>query len=547
VRPADRHALGFEPKPMVQWFDPVILLDAALRVVLAGVFGAYSDKREMQAAIESPTHEYGPGDDGALWIDFVADLGDGFDSTYALASLLARQRLQLADGDGLLDLPRGRVLVMGGDQVYPSPTREDYENRFRGPYTAALPWAPPASGPDLFAVPGNHDWYDGLTNFGRFFCGGRRIGGWQTRQRRSYFALRLPHHWWLLALDIQLDTYIDDPQMGYFRGVGLEPGDRVILVTGKPSWVKVGPDEVPESYKNLQYFKDKVVREAGADVAVTLTGDLHHYCRYEAEDGSQLVTAGGGGAYLFPTHTMPKQLVLPDEPMSYRQAACWPSRESSERMAWGALRMPRLAPGLCLIIAVLHASFAASLFAALDAGRGFFVVAALIGLLTFGSLAVYAALGELFSKLVAGAVHTALQLVPAAATAMVAEWAVEANGAVATLAVAGAAGAVGYLVGGLVFALYLVALHRKAPKHANEVFSCQSIADWKNFLRLRIDERGLTIYPIGVERVPRDWAYAPDGRPADPWLVPTDLPLEAKMIEGPISVPAAHRATEAQP
>ena len=531
---------------MVQWFDPVILLDAALRVVLSSVFGAYADKREMQAAIRPPSHEYGPGDDGALWIDFVADLGDGFNSTYALASLLGRERLQLAGGDSLPELPRGRLLVMGGDQVYPSPTRADYENRFRGPYAAALPWAPPGAGPDLFAIPGNHDWYDGLTNFVRFFCGGRRIGAWQTRQRRSYFALRLPHRWWLLALDIQLDTYIDDPQMDYFRGVGLQPGDRVILVTGKPSWVKVGPGEVPESYSNLRYFKDRVVREAGADVAVTLTGDLHHYCRYAADDDSQLITAGGGGAYLFPTHTLPDQLALPDEPESYRQASCWPDPQRSARMAWGALKLPWLAPSLCAIIALLHGSFAAALFAALDAGSGFFVVVALIGLLTLGSLVVYAALERLWEKLLAGAVHTALQLAPAAATAMLAQWAVEANGSWAALAVAGTAGVIGYLVGGLVLALYLVALHRRAPKHANEVFSCQSIADWKNFLRLRIDERGLTIYPIGVERVPRDWTLAPDGGPTDPWLAPADRPLTAELIDGPIFVPAGPRATRAR-
>ncbi len=58
---------------------------------------------------------------------------------------------------------------------------------------------------------------------------------------------------------------------------------------------------------------------------MTLTGDLHHYCRFEAEDDSQLITAGGGGAYLFPTHTMPAALTLPDEPQLYEQAGCWPS------------------------------------------------------------------------------------------------------------------------------------------------------------------------------------------------------------------------------
>ncbi len=521
---------------MVQWFDPAILLDAGLRVVLSSVFGAYSDKRETQAAIEAPIHDYGPGDDGALWIDFVADLGDGFDSTYAVASLLGRKRLRLA-GDGS-ELPRGRVLVMGGDQVYPSPTREDYENRFRGPYAAALPWAPPGSGPDLFAIPGNHDWYDGLTNFVRFFCAGRRIGGWQTRQRRSYFALSLPHRWWLLALDIQLDTYIDDPQMAYFRAAGLEPGDRVILVTGKPSWVKVkAPREAPESYKNLRYFKDEVVRRAGARVKVTLTGDLHHYCRYESEDGSQLVTAGGGGAYLFPTHTMPAELLLPDEPGPYRQKAetCWPGHEPSRKMARGALRMPLLAPGLCLIIAVLHASFAAALFAALDGGSG--VPAALIGLATLAALFGYAAFETPLAKLAAGSAHAALQLALPVLIAWLAAGPFDASGGWGTVAVGVVAGAIGYVAGGVFFGAYLLASHRKAPKHANEVFSCQAIPDFKSFLRLRLDERGLTIYPIGLERTPREWALAKGGA-ADPWLKPADGPLEATLIEPPISVPA---------
>ena len=73
--------------------------------------------------------------------------------------------------------------------------------------------------PALFAVPGNHDWYDGLTAFLRFFCQGGWVGGWKTEQRRSYFAVKLPQRWWLLGIDIQFDTYIDAPQIDYFRTV----------------------------------------------------------------------------------------------------------------------------------------------------------------------------------------------------------------------------------------------------------------------------------------------------------------------------------------
>ncbi|HEX5984099.1 MAG TPA: metallophosphoesterase, partial [Solirubrobacterales bacterium] len=308
-RPETLEDLEFERQEMVNWFSLRVLVISALRVVLSSLFGQYADKRDFQAALDphpGPPCSYGPADevDGALWLDFVADLGDGFDSTYAIAGLLARPRLELSAGEGWsYELPRGRALVMGGDEVYPVATREEYENRFRGPYEMAFPEST-GSAPDLFAIPGNHDWYDGLTNFLRFLCAEREIGGWQTKQSRSYFALQLPHRWWLLAIDIQLDTYIDEPQLEYFKGIGLQKGDRVILVTGKPSWLKVKPGHVPDSYKNLQYFTSEVVAAAEAEVRVTLTGDLHHYCRFRAEDGGQdLVTSGGGGAYLFPTHT----------------------------------------------------------------------------------------------------------------------------------------------------------------------------------------------------------------------------------------------------
>src|SRR5690606_24602207 len=135
-----------------------------------------------------------------LWLDYVADLGDGFDATYSVAYLLAQSELEV-DGERL---PRGDVLVMGGDQVYPTASGQAYEDRCKGPYRAALPH-PPDDGrvPTLFALPGNHDWYDGLTAFLRLFArrGGGRIGGWLTCPARSYLALQLPPRWWLPALD----------------------------------------------------------------------------------------------------------------------------------------------------------------------------------------------------------------------------------------------------------------------------------------------------------------------------------------------------------
>ena len=525
---------------MVRWLSPRILIEAALRVMVSSLFGQYADKREFQAALDpqpGPPLEYGEADeeDGALWVDFVADLGDGFDPTYAVACLLGRAHLDLGQGEGGQLLPRGRALVMGGDQVYPVATRQDYENRFRGPYTAALPFLN-GRRPDLLAIPGNHDWYDGLTNFLRFFCAGREVGGWQTRQRRSYFAVRLRRGWWLLAIDIQLDTFIDEPQLTYFKGVGLEPGDRVILATGKPSWTKVREGREPDSYKNLRYFKEHVVAPVGAEVAVILTGDLHHYARYTAADGSQLITAGGGGAYLYPTHKLEEELHLPDHEQPFRLAACFPSIDDAKRMTWGALKLPSLAPGLCLLISVLYAGFGASLFAALEAGAGFSVTAAAVGVVMLVSLVMYADARSALVRFFLGAAHTVAHLVLAALPVIIAAAAIGADGGLAGLLVSVVCALTGLTLGGVAFGLYLIVSHPIAPRHVNEVLACQGIPDYKSFLRLRLDERGLTIYPIGIRHVPRDWALSRDQSADAPWLRPMDRELEAELIEPPIAV-----------
>jgi hypothetical protein len=552
-RPRALADLEFERKPMVRWLSPRVLVEAGLRVVVSSLFGQYADKREFQAVLDpapGPPLTYGAADEEkgaadeekAFWLDFVADLGDGFDSTYAMACLLARQRLELAGVDGAEEnplvpedgLPRGRALIMGGDEVYPVATREEYENRFRWPYTAAFPTsAGPA--PDLLAIPGNHDWYDGLTNFLRFFCAGREIGAWQTKQRRSYFALRLPGDWWLLAIDIQLDTYIDEPQLAYFQGIGLGEGDQVILVTGKPSWVKVGADNVPDSYKNIEYFEEKVVKKAGAEVRVTLTGDLHHYCRYQATDRDHnFITSGGGGAYLFPTHTMPQTLELPEG--KYEQESCYPEKETSEALTKGARWLFRLAPGLCATIAALYAGFAASLFAAIEIGPGWYVASVMVGVVMLLSLVTYSAAETTLGKWGLGALHSFVHLLAAAASAIAIAVLADANWLVVAVAALGAL--IGYFAGGSIFGEYLILSHRHAPKHANEVLACQGVPDYKNFLRLRLDERGLTIYPIGVDRVPRQWEPDPDGAAHEPWLRPEKGDsLKAHLIEPPLHFP----------
>ena len=71
--------------------------------------------------------------------------------------------------------------------------------------------------PSMLAIPGNHDWYDGLTGFMRVFGQQAWIGGRQTVQTRSYFAAALPGRWWLWGIDIQSDAYLDSAQIRYFQ------------------------------------------------------------------------------------------------------------------------------------------------------------------------------------------------------------------------------------------------------------------------------------------------------------------------------------------
>jgi len=379
---------------MVNWLGPLGLAVTGLESLMSSIFGSYADKREVQGAfaLSHLYFDYSP-ERGDFVLDYVADLGDGFDSTYAVALTLARPAVRPAGCAE--DLPRGRLLVMGGDQVYPTAKLEQYRNRMLGPYGAALPCVVDGRPPELFAIPGNHDWYDGLTTFLRLFCQSRPgstrwVGGWRTRQERSYFALRLPRGWWLWGIDVQLHSEFDKPQLDYFLEVGqlmqAEEGEqRVILVTGQPSWIHSGADDpsaprrrrlprrsIPPSdeFSRLAYFERNLVRgAAGARLCLVLSGDLHHYCRYEevaATPGApvtQRITSGGGGAYLFGTHQLPERIELESAaagaaPAAYRRKVTYPAEADSKRLARRVLALPFRNRGFATLLAVLYYLFA---------------------------------------------------------------------------------------------------------------------------------------------------------------------------------------------
>src|SRR5262245_44701053 len=113
-RPRSEAELGFERQTFVRWFHPVELLRAGVYALLGGLFGSFADKREMQAALNSPQRsrlqQYAdPSPAHDFWFDYVADIGDGFNATYSIALLLARPSLTLNVDGQPQATQRGRI------------------------------------------------------------------------------------------------------------------------------------------------------------------------------------------------------------------------------------------------------------------------------------------------------------------------------------------------------------------------------------------------------------------------------------------------------
>ncbi|MFV2022085.1 metallophosphoesterase [Micromonospora sp. LOL_023] len=552
----DPKELGFTPQPPVPWLAPMLLLGTGLRTLLAILLGAYLDKRELQGALPGDLHSH-DAVDGELWIDYVADLGDGFPATYSLAYLLAQPDLDI---DGAGRLRRGDLLVMGGDQVYPSASGEAYEDRCKGPYQAAFP-KPQADRPQptLYAIPGNHDWYDGLTAFLRLFA--RRkdasIGGWRTEQKRSYFAARLPNNWWLYAIDEQFGAYLDDPQLMYFEKAALElgPNDRVILAVPEPTWVKAAGDH--QAYDAVDYFVRTIIKPTGARVPVMISGDMHHYARYAHPD-RQLITCGGGGAYLSATHTLPERITVPpvdtitrnaSPRREYDLASRYPEPARSRRYRWGIFHLlPRRNPGFAALLGTLQVLLMLAIAGVIvswsnpDNQRLFSIPLVAMVLLTLAASVVFAkppsASGVRNSRhWLLGIGHGVAQIALAWVGAEI--WLdlpfVDWPWPLPVVAAAVVYGPVAGLVATQLTAGYLV-LASAFNVNVNELFAGQGIEDSKSFIRMRIAADGsLTIFPMAVDRVCRRWRADPDGAPHDPWLVP-EQPLAARLAEEPITI-----------
>ncbi|ADO74394.1 conserved uncharacterized protein [Stigmatella aurantiaca DW4/3-1] len=513
---------------MVSWLDPLILAKTGVRAVISATIGKQADRRLLDALAAPKVEPCDFSVDAAglprreLWLDYVSDLGDGWDSTYAVALAVSQPTLILRDETGAAhETQGGEVLVFGGDEVYPAASVKAYEEKTVQPWSSAMRGQrPPAH---LFAVPGNHDWYDGLVSFMRLFCQGRSLAGWQTHQHRSYFAVKLPQGWWLLGTDMQLESDIDQPQVCYFQEIAKQIGDkdRIILCLAEPAWLGAQVHaSMGRSYleNNLDFLEDQVL---GKKISVFLAGDLHHYRRHANDEGRQKITAGGGGAFLHPTH-LPRRHPPALEDFTVRKS--FPSAEESRRLSWRNLWLvshnPRFGILMGLIYTLLAWALAVNIgtarlpnalenvmaMALSTPGSALVCLAIILGLIAFADRS----FGR--GRWLVGLVHSLAHLGAAFLIAWGASHLVDRLLDVpfrspqrdllsAVLIFAG-----GFLAGPSIMGLYLLLSLNVFGAHANEAFSSLAIPDWKNFLRLHIAPDGrLWIYPVGIRRVPRAW------------------------------------------
>lgn len=318
------------------------------------------------------------------WV--AARLAAGVDPDLTVRTFADRRRLSFlvvgdpGEGDSSQYCVVPGLLERGGDTdfmfvpsdvIYPAGGINEYGDKFYRPYRDY-------PGP-IFAVPGNHDWYDGLHGFMAHFCGTRRLNPgsdrkpyvsiadsplnrlalrlfWRDMQRPNERKLarmrslrsrprqqeRQPGPY--LAIDagpvllVGIDTGIlgrvDADQGAWLRRVSRTSPKPKILLTGTPLYVDA--KRQPLAIEGSETTVDDIVRDPRHRYIAAIGGDVHNYQRYpvrvDDERTIQYLVAGGGGAFMHDTHTIPR-VDLPG--VSEADFRCYPLRGDSLSMVSG--------------------------------------------------------------------------------------------------------------------------------------------------------------------------------------------------------------------
>lgn len=350
------------------------LMDQQLAVNLQAILrysaaGEAIDPRNWMVARELDLTEKG-NEDGAFWFDYLSDTGDGMKATYGVASLVHsnlyvdpnaqpgdRVHFERPGGGppsgGSQRLPRGGLLVVGGDTAYQIADYQTLAERFQQPFNWAFadleadgvieqePRRP------IVAIPANHDYYDFLDGFNRQFrrpfnperqwegSGGASqpylvLDGFKRVQWASYFSVALPNDWRIFGFDSQAGK-MDKRQRHFFRDIIADPEkptQKLILATPEPTTVlgkrcdehaaivetmrSVLRDDRAAHRDNACPFlaEDPESALRPGQCRLDLSGDVHQYARHwgaEPADGATAsyasVVSGLGGAFQHPTST----------------------------------------------------------------------------------------------------------------------------------------------------------------------------------------------------------------------------------------------------
>jgi Calcineurin-like phosphoesterase len=324
----------------LSWLNPIALIRARNDFVARIADPVPELRRAWMAGVAPEKLSLDLGYDEFSFL-LMGDTGEGDFSQWALLPSLLSHATDAS------------FLVICSDVLYPLGDVNEYDAKFFTPYhDLALP---------IYALPGNHDWYDSLAAF-MFYFGGRddpppdlpidpgpgslmrrlRVGSrlllrrvlWRDpseagdlnrvkelrssrnkdRQRPPlpqpgpYFVLDTKHLR-IVCIDTGILGTLDEDQGRWLLDVsrGNKPK---ILLTGKPLIVNghTSPCAIDGAPGGFRTVLD-LVRAPAFNYRLTLGGDTHNYQHYiDHLDGGELhhVVSGGGGAFMHATHTIPR-------------------------------------------------------------------------------------------------------------------------------------------------------------------------------------------------------------------------------------------------
>jgi hypothetical protein len=257
----------------------------------------------------------------------IGDPGEGDASQYSLVS----RYLNLGLHDDV------KFLVVSSDVIYPAGSMHDYEANFYLPFQG---FAKP-----IYAIPGNHDWYDALEGFNANFLepkaaraaiearveadlgltstNARRIDRLMTEaarlrrlygvdvgtQRAPFFELQTDH-FALLAIDTGILRTLDERQWAWLeRALGRSQGKFTMAIVGHPRFA--GGSGIPlfaeghDVSDSSETFAALYRLLASHNVRIAMAGDTHDFEYYREKVDTNGATRemnhfvnGGGGAYL---------------------------------------------------------------------------------------------------------------------------------------------------------------------------------------------------------------------------------------------------------